>query len=114
KSWLCHAGVDRTADILPWGAASDVQKVSPVEASARYLLHIREAWNAEMAADEAESAAIATDFAAAEAPLSRRFEEQLIVLTVPASFDEVARELTLAAARDAGMPNVILLEEPLA
>ncbi|MEZ4663700.1 MAG: Hsp70 family protein [Caldilineaceae bacterium] len=97
------------------GAAGEVSKVSPVEASARYLRHIREAWNAEMAADEEEATAAApSDFASDDAPLSRRFEDQLIVLTVPASFDEVARELTLAAAQDAGMPNVVLLEEPLA
>ena len=93
KSWLCHAAVDRTAAILPWGAAEDVARVSPVEASARTLLHLREAWDATM-----------------DAPLA----EQDIVLTVPASFDEVARELTLAAARAAGVPDVVLLEEPQA
>lgn len=114
KSWLCHAGVDRTAEILPWDAAADVAKVSPVEASARYLLHIREAWNAEVAAHEDDEVVPLSDSASDSGPLSRRFEDQLIVLTVPASFDEVARELTLAAARGAGMPNVVLLEEPLA
>src|SRR3989475_4204403 len=93
KSWLCHGGVDRTAAILPWGAATDVVRVSPVEASARVLAHVREAWDASF-----------------PAPLA----EQEIVLTVPASFDEVARELTLAAARDAGLPGVVLLEEPQA
>lgn len=98
KSWLSHAGVDRTAPILPWGAKGDVPKVSPVEASARYLQHMGEAWNAVMAAED-ESA---------------RFADQLIILTVPASFDEVARELTLAAAEQAGIAHAILLEEPLA
>src|SRR5438093_383062 len=93
KSWLCHAAVDRTAAILPWGAADGVAKVSPVEASARTLTHLREAWD--------------TSF---PAPLA----EQDVVLTVPASFDEVARELTLAAARTAGLPDVVLLEEPQA
>ena len=98
KSWLCHAGVDRTAPILPWGASPDVNKVSPVEASTRYLQHIREAWNQAMARGR-EGAAL---------------EAQLIILTVPASFDEIARELTLKAAHQAGLPRVVLLEEPLA
>ncbi len=92
KSWLCHGGVDREAPILPWGADPDVKKVSPVEASRAYLQHIREAW----------------DFTMPE-PLS----DQLVVLTVPASFDAAARELTLKAAKEAGL-NVVLLEEPLA
>ncbi len=93
KSWLCHGGVDRTAAILPWGAGEDVRKISPVDASARVLGHVRDAWNA-----------------AFPEPL----EAQDIVLTVPASFDEVARELTLEAARVAGIPDVVLLEEPQA
>ncbi|MEW9897635.1 Hsp70 family protein [Chitinivorax sp. PXF-14] len=94
KSWLSHAAVDRTAAILPWGAADDVAKVSPVAASASYLAHVRAAWNARFP----------------EAPLER----QDIVLTVPASFDDGARALTLAAARDAGLPELRLLEEPQA
>ncbi|NLI83554.1 MAG: hsp70 family protein [Deltaproteobacteria bacterium] len=98
KSWLCHGGVDRTAPILPWGAVEEVQKVSPVEASCRYLKHMREAWDAVMAAGSEEL----------------RMEEQLVILTVPASFDEVARELTVSAAREAGLKQFILLEEPLA
>ena len=93
KSWLCHGGVDRTAPILPWGAADDIAKLSPVAASARTLAHLREAWDARF-----------------PEPLA----EQDVVLTVPASFDEVARELTLAAAAEAGLPRVVLLEEPLA
>ncbi len=98
KSWLCHAGVDRTAAILPWGAGSDVSRISPVEASSRYLRHMKEAWNAIMAEDRPEDT----------------LEEQLVILTVPASFDEVARELTVTAARDAGFKRFVLLEEPLA
>jgi molecular chaperone DnaK (HSP70) len=93
KSWLCHGGVDRTAPILPWGAADDVPKLSPVDASARTLAHVREAWDARF-----------------PEPLA----EQDVVLTVPASFDEAARELTLEAAKEAGVPRVVLLEEPLA
>ncbi len=98
KSWLCHGGVDRTAPILPWGTAEDVGKISPVEAGARYLQHIREAWNHEMAREDPGC----------------RLEEQLVVLTVPASFDEVARELTVEAAAQAGLPRIVLVEEPLA
>ncbi len=93
KSWLCHGGVDRDAPILPWEAGDDVAKVSPVTASARYLQHMREAWDHVM-----------------PAPLA----EQKVVLTVPASFDEVAREFTVRAAREAGLSEVVLLDEPLA
>lgn len=98
KSWLCHGGVDRTADILPWGEGTDVGKVSPVEASARYLLHLREVWN-EVIGQGREG---------------HDLEEQMINLTVPASFDEVARELTVTAASQAGLKNIKLIEEPLA
>ncbi|CAN5425639.1 Hsp70 family protein [soil metagenome] len=94
KSWLSHASVDRTAAILPWGADESVAKVSPVAASASYLAHVRAAWN--------------TCFP--KAPL----EAQQIVLTVPASFDEGARALTVEAARRAGLPKLHLLEEPQA
>jgi hypothetical protein len=98
KSWLCHDAVDRTARILPWGAEHAEQSCSPVEASTRYLVHLRDAWNHAMAAGDDEL----------------RFERQDIVLTVPASFDEEARELTVKAARDAGFQKLTLLEEPLA
>jgi molecular chaperone DnaK (HSP70) len=94
KSWLSHAGSDRTAPILPWGSPDEVPKMSPVAASARYLAHMRDAWNA----------------AFADAPL----EGQDVLLTVPASFDAVARDLTLQAARDAGLPQITILEEPQA
>ncbi|MGD0383593.1 MAG: Hsp70 family protein, partial [Thermoguttaceae bacterium] len=92
KSWLCHPGVDRTAPLLPWHGAEDVERLSPVEVSARYLAHVREAWNAEFPRE----------------PL----EKQDFVLTLPASFDEVARELTVKAAAAAGLPRVVLIEEP--
>ena len=94
KSWLCHSGVDRTAEVLPWQGADDVERLSPVEASACYLRHIRDAWNAKFKND----------------PLA----EQDVVLTLPASFDEVARELTVQAAATAGLPRVVLIEEPQA
>nr|WP_137171640.1 Hsp70 family protein [Massilia sp. HP4] len=94
KSWLSHTGVDRMAPILPWGADNEVAKVSPVAASASYLAHLRAAWNTRHPGQ----------------PLER----QQIVLTVPASFDEGARALTLEAAKQAGLPDVRLLEEPQA
>jgi hypothetical protein len=92
KSWLSQAGVDRTSAILPWSATEGVTKLSPVEASRRYLEHLREAW----------------DYKMPDAP----FADQQALVTVPASFDAVARELTLSAAEQAGYRNVILLEEP--
>jgi len=94
KSWLSHPGVDRTAPILPWGAPEDVAKISPLAASASYLAYLRAAWNARFPGH----------------PLER----QRIVLTIPASFDEGARALTLEAARLAGLPTLRLLEEPQA
>ncbi|MBX9831942.1 MAG: Hsp70 family protein, partial [Burkholderiaceae bacterium] len=97
KSWLSHPGVDRSAPILPWGApegAGGVAKISPLLASASYLAHVRAAWDAQHPA----------------APLA----QQRVVLTVPASFDEGARALTLEAAQLAGLPVVHLLEEPKA
>jgi molecular chaperone DnaK (HSP70) len=94
KSWLSHGAVDRLAGILPWGGPAGVPKVSPVAASASYLAHVRAAWNQRLP----------------HAPL----EHQALVLTVPASFDEAARALTLQAARDAGLPTLRLLEEPQA
>jgi molecular chaperone DnaK (HSP70) len=94
KSWLCHSGVDRSSPILPWQAPLDVRKVSPLEASARILRHAREAWDHQFKND----------------PL----REQTVILTVPASFDAAARELTLQAAEQAGLPGVTLIEEPQA
>ncbi len=98
KSWLCHPGVDREAEILPWGAPPEARRVSPVEASAEFLRHIRDAWDARFGGEDR----------------SGRLASQEVVLTVPASFDEAARELTLAAAKAAGLGPVTLLEEPQA
>ena len=98
KSWLAHSAVDRHEPFLPWGAAPTDSRISPVDASARYLIHIRDAWNTTIAA-KTEAA---------------RFERQSIVLTVPASFDEDARELTVEAAQAAQLGSVTLLEEPIA
>jgi molecular chaperone DnaK (HSP70) len=97
KSWLTHQGVDRRARILPAQAEPPQPMISPVEASARYLMHLRDAWNGAMG----------------KYP-EARFEQQEIVLTVPASFYEDARELTVEAARTAGLERLTLLEEPLA
>jgi molecular chaperone DnaK (HSP70) len=94
KSWLSHPSVDHNAAILPWGSSDEVSKVSPIDASASYLAHIRTVWRHKFP----------------DAPL----EEQDLVITVPASFDEAARSLTLEAAKIAGLPRVRLLEEPQA
>ncbi|MBN3492740.1 Hsp70 family protein [Vibrio neptunius] len=94
KSWLSHQAVDRSSDILPWAGAQDVDKVSPVIASASYLNHIRQAWNYRYP--------------------SNKLEDQDVVVTVPASFDETARKLTLEAAELAGLKKIVLLEEPQA
>src|SRR5688572_29682474 len=75
KSWLSHAGVDRTAPILPWGGPPDIEKMSPVDASSRLLLHIRNAWNS--------------------AHPQALLENLEVVISVPASFDEIARSLTV-------------------
>ena len=94
KSWLSHAGVDRTAPILPLNASEGLAKISPVEASRRYLEHLRAAWDSKMP--------------------DALFTEHQVLVTVPASFDAVARELTLQAAQEAGFENPLLLEEPQA
>jgi hypothetical protein len=96
KSWLSYAGVDRTAPILPWQAPEEVPKLSPVEASSQFLQHLRAVWdNSEVG----QQVALA---------------DQDVLLTVPASFDEAARELTRRAAEQAGYQHVTLLEEPQA
>nr|WP_256354029.1 MULTISPECIES: Hsp70 family protein [unclassified Variovorax] len=92
KSWLCHPGVDRRAAILPHDAPAEVARVSPLEASTHYLEHVRNAWN----------------HAHPEAP----FDEQDVTVTIPASFDPAARELTVEAAKTAGCKALTLLEEP--
>jgi hypothetical protein len=94
KSWLSHSGVDRTAPLLPFRAPEGVGRISPVEASRRYLEHMRESWDSKMP----------------DAP----FPFQQVLVTVPASFDAVARELTLEAAKQARFENITLLEEPQA
>jgi hypothetical protein len=94
KSWLCHPGVDRRAGILPNDAPPEVARISPLEASTRYLAHLRDAWNQ----------------AHPEAP----FDQQALTVTIPASFDPAARELTAEAAQAAGYAGVTLLEEPQA
>jgi molecular chaperone DnaK (HSP70) len=102
KSWLCNPSIDRTAQVLPFrGAQRELEKemeggerVSPVNASARYLAHLRAAWD--------------------DANPDEPADEQEVLVTVPASFDPVARELTVVAAREAGFGNVTLLEEPQA
>ncbi|MBT9477093.1 Hsp70 family protein [Polaromonas sp.] len=94
KSWLCHPGVDRRATILPHDAPPEVARISPLEASTRYLAHLRRAWDA----------------AHPDAP----FDQQDVTVTIPASFDPAARELTAEAARAAGYPTLSLLEEPQA
>ncbi len=96
KSWMSHAGVDRRAPILPWKAPENGRRVSPVEAATYYLKHLVDAWNFLIAKDVSE----------------HRLENQEIVLTVPASFDAIARELTVEAAKSAGLEKVTLLEEP--
>jgi len=98
KSWLSYAGASRTSPILPWGAPEEVPKLSPVAALARYLQHLRQAWDVRFAA---QLPALALD-------------RQDVLITVPASFDEEARELTLRAAAEGGLAHVTLLEEPQA
>jgi molecular chaperone DnaK (HSP70) len=97
KSWLSCPGMHRRAKILPAQAEPPQPMISPVEASARYLMHLRDAWNRSIGTE-----------------VEMRFEHQEIVLTVPGSFDEEARELTVEAARSAGLDKLTLLEEPLA
>jgi hypothetical protein len=98
KSWLSYAAVNRTAPILPWQAPEDVPKMSPVEASSQFLQYLRTVWDSGEAGERRELA----------------LAEQDVLLTVPASFDEEARELTRRAAEQAGYPHVTLLEEPQA
>jgi hypothetical protein len=98
KSWLSHGGAQRTSPILPWGAPEGVTGMSPVDASAHYLRHLACAFTSVVARGQPD------------APLA----QQDVLLTVPASFDEEARELTLRAAAAAGLERVTLLEEPQA
>lgn len=94
KSWLCHAGVDRTSAILPWHGDADVQKLSPVAASSCYLAQIRQAWDKQNP--------------------DHTLDQQEIIVTLPASFDQVARSLTIEAAKLAGLNRIMPIEEPQA
>ena len=94
KSWLGHAGVDRHSNLLPLNAPEEVNKISPVEASRRYLEHLLQAWNNKFP--------------------QARLQDQEVTLTVPASFDPAARDLTVDAARQIGLQHLTLLEEPQA
>ncbi len=98
KSWLCHAGVSREAKILPFASDDGCEKFSPIEASAKYIEHMKNAWDHKMASKDKANA----------------MAEQCIYITVPASFDAAARDLTLKAAEMAGLLNITLLEEPQA
>ncbi|WP_372741767.1 Hsp70 family protein, partial [Neptunomonas sp.] len=94
KSWLCNAGIDRHEAFLPLNSPEEVVKVSPLGASITFLEHLRDAWNHRFP----------------DAPL----QDQEVILTVPASFDPGARELTAEAAQVAGIQHLTLLEEPQA
>jgi len=94
KSWICHGGVNRRAPILPWNAPAGAPQVSPYAAQVAYLGHLRAVWE--------------------QSHRGRSLAEQDVVVTVPASFDETARDLTAAAAEEAGLGSVRLLEEPQA
>jgi len=98
KSWLSHAGANRTSPILPWGAPEEVPHISPVDASAAYLGHLKAVFDTEVAKGDRKLS----------------LAQQDVLLTVPASFDEEARELTVRAAHAAGLKDVTLLEEPQA
>lgn len=102
KSWLAHAGVDRNRPILPWGSDLGAQMASPVTISACYLQHLRDAWNNSLGKLRDKDGTRC------------RLQDQTVILTVPASFDEAARTLTLQAAQLAELRHVTLLEEPLA
>jgi molecular chaperone DnaK (HSP70) len=93
KSWLCNPRIDRRAAILPWNGPEDALKISPLETMVEFLTHIKNAWNNQF---------------------KEKLEDQIVVLTIPASFDAVARDLTTDAAQSAGLSAVTLLEEPQA
>ncbi len=100
KSWLCHPGIDRKSALLPWQAPEEVHRISPLDASAKYLRHLREAWDYK--------------FGAAQGADEMSLSNQEVIVTVPASFDAAARELTLEATQKAGLPAVTMIEEPQA
>jgi molecular chaperone DnaK (HSP70) len=92
KSWLCNTRIDRTKPVLPWNGPETSEKLSPLQAIANFLEHVRHAWNEENGKD--------------------KLENQKVIITIPASFDAAARDLTVEAAKQAGLPEVTLLEEP--
>ncbi|BCG17646.1 Hsp70 family protein [Vibrio alginolyticus] len=94
KSWLCHAGVNRRDAFLPAGSPEEVEKVSPLRATELYLEHLKDAWN--------------------HANPNHNLADQDVTITVPASFDPAARDLTAEAARNVGFVHLTLLEEPQA
>ena len=94
KSWLCNTRIDRTQPILPWNAPEENTKISPLQAMATFLRHIKHAWSEEFTKD--------------------KLEDQKVVVTIPASFDAAARDLIVEASRMAGLPGITLLEEPQA
>ena len=102
KSWLCHGGVNRKGKLLPWGSQIDDILKSPVEITSYYLEHIRRAWDNKFSKVKDMDGNFCI------------LINQQIVITIPASFDETARELTVESAKKAGYKNIVLLEEPLA
>jgi molecular chaperone DnaK (HSP70) len=98
KSWLCYPNIDKTSPVLPWNAQEEVSKMSPLDVAGNYLKHVRMAWNHTMTSGNAE----------------HNLENQDVYVTVPASFDAVARDLTVRAAENSGLTNITLLEEPQA
>ncbi len=94
KSWLCNPRIDRTQPVLPWNSPEENAKISPLQAMAVFMRHVRHAWSEEFAKD--------------------KLEDQKVVVTIPASFDAAARDLIVEAARMAGLPTITLLEEPQA
>ena len=94
KSWLCNSRVNRKEAILPWDAPEEISKLSPFQAMAMFLNHVREAWNKKFTKD--------------------KLENQKVVITIPASFDAAARDLIVEAAKEAKLPSATLLEEPQA
>ena len=114
KSWLCHSKADRNAKILPWGSNRDVEKISPVDATCAYLKHVRKAWNNSTWNNSNGNNSDSSNLNQVKDEEELYLENQVVVITVPASFDEIARDLTVEAAKKAGIHTVTLIEEPLA
>ena len=114
KSWLCHSKADRNAKILPWGSGKDVAKISPVDTTCAYLKHVRKAWNYSNWNNLSGNRLNKNDSNQEKDAEELYLENQVVIITVPASFDEIARDLTVEAAKKAGIHTVTLIEEPLA